>query len=76
MIEQTDMDSLLIENLLGTLNISTSDVIIPDGPGNTLFPSINRDIAKWIDQQLDWRDAVSFAFLMVEKVKIALELSK
>jgi len=76
MIEQSDMDSLVIENLLGTLNISTSDVIIPDGPGNTLFPSINRDIAKWIDQQLDWRDAVSFAFLMVEKVKIALELSK
>eukprot|EP00092_Neocalanus_flemingeri_P063231 GFUD01076461.1.p1 GENE.GFUD01076461.1~~GFUD01076461.1.p1 ORF type:complete len:523 (+),score=152.86 GFUD01076461.1:49-1617(+) len=67
----------IIEELLFNFEVTSKDVISHDGPVfPNVFPDIDRKTAKWIDQQLDWEDAVSFAFLMVEKVDIALKLSR
>jgi len=67
----------MIDQLLETFAVTSADVISHDGPVfPNVFPDIDRKIAIWIDQQLDWQDAVSFAFLMVEKVDIALKLSR
>ena len=71
-----DSDFGVIENLLGKLNIVSSDVFIPDGPDRILLPKIDRKIATWIDQQLDWREAVSVAFLLIPSMKVALRVIK
>merc|ERR1711892_485006 len=65
------------EDILKAIGVSSEDVISQDGPEFPhAFPLIDREIALWIDQQLDWEDAVSFAFLVVEKDTIALQLSR
>ena len=67
----------MIEELLQNFQVTSKDVISHDGPVfPNVFPDIDRKTAKWIDQQLDWEDAVSFAFLIVDKVDIALKLSR
>jgi len=67
----------LIETLLKSINLTSKDVISHDGPVfPDRFPEIDMQTAKWIDRQLDWQDAVSFSFLMVEKVEVALQLSR
>ena len=67
----------MIENLLQSLGVTSADVISHDGPVfPEVFPKIDPEIARWIDQQLDWQDAISFAFLVVDKVDIAIQLSR
>ena len=67
----------MIEELLQRFDVTSKDVISHDGPVfPNVFPEIDRGTAKWIDQHLDWEDAVSFSFLIVEKVDIALKLSR
>ena len=67
----------MIEELLQNFHVTSKDVISHDGPVfPNVFPDIDRKTAKWIDQQLDWEDAVSFSFLVVDKVDIALKLSR
>ena len=66
-----------IEEILHNIGVSSVDVISHDGsefPNS--FPVIDRQIAHWIDQQLEWEDAVAFAFLVVQKEEIALQLSR
>lgn len=66
-----------IENLLESLGVTSADVIRHDGPVfPDVFPKIDGEIARWIDQQLDWQDAISFVFLVVDKVDIAIKLSR
>ena len=68
---------VFIESLLQSIDVTSKDVISHDGPVfPDTFPEIDMKTAKWIDKQLDWQDAVSFSFLMVEKVEIALKLSR
>jgi len=68
---------ITIEELLGHFDITSADVICHDGPVfPDVCPNIDKVTAKWIDQQLEWEDAVSFAFLIVEKVDIALKLAR
>merc|ERR1719431_33230 len=68
---------ITIEELLGHFDITSADVICHDGPVfPDVCPNIDKTTAKWIDQQLEWEDAVSFAFLIVEKVDIALKLAR
>jgi len=63
------------EDILKAIGVSSEDVISQDGPEFPhAFPVINKEIALWIDQELDWEDAVSFAFLVVDKNDIALKL--
>ena len=70
-------NSVMIESLLQSIEVTSEDVISHDGPVfSDSFPEIDMKTAKWIDRQLDWQDAVSFSFLMVEKVEIALKLSR
>merc|ERR1712013_849328 len=76
MIEKRQRD-VMIETLLQSIEVTSEDVISHDGPVfSDSFPEIDMKTAKWIDRQLDWQDAVSFSFLMVEKVEIALKLSR
>jgi len=72
------MDDVSIDQILETHGISSVDVIAHDGPVEYphFFPSIKEETALWIDEQLDWEDAVSIAFLIVQKEDIALQLSK
>ena len=72
------MDDVSIDQILETHGISSVDVIAHDGPAEYphFFPSIKEETALWIDEQLDWEDAVSIAFLIVQKEDIALQLSK
>ena len=72
------MDEVSIDQILNTHGLSSEDVITHDGPEEFphFFPSIKRETALWIDEQLDWEDAVSIAFLTVQKEDIALQLSK
>ena len=67
-----------IEEILNAIGLSSGDVISHDGPTEFPhgFPLINRETAMWIDEQLDWQDAISFAFLTVHKDDIALQLSR
>ena len=66
-----------IEEILHNIGVSSVDVINHDGPEfPNSFPVIDRQIAHWIDQQLEWEDAVAFAFLVVQKEEIALQLSR
>ena len=66
-----------IEDILKSIGVSSLDVISHDGPVfANVFPAVDRQTAHWIDQQLDWQDAVSFAFLVVQKDDIALQLSR
>ena len=67
-----------IDHILNTHGINSEDVITHDGPEEFphFFPSIKEDTALWIDEQLEWEDAVSIAFLTVQKEDIALQLSK
>ena len=66
-----------IEEILHNIGVSSVDVISHDGPAfPSSFPVIDRQIAHWIDQQLEWEDAVAFAFLVVQKEEIALQLSR
>merc|ERR1712013_755835 len=70
-------NGVMIESLLQSIEVTSEDVISHDGPVfSDSFPEIDMKTAKWIDRQLDWQDAVSFSFLMVEKVEIALKLSR
>ena len=65
------------KEILHNNGVSSVDVISHDGsefPNS--FPVIDRQIAHWIDQQLEWEDAVAFAFLVVQKEEIALQLSR
>ena len=70
--------SIDIEEILNTHGLSPVDVIDQDGPAEYphAFPIINQDTARWIDEQLDWEDAVAIAFLTVQKDDIALQLSR
>ena len=66
-----------IEEILHNIGVSSVDVISHDGPEfPNSFPVIDRQIAHWIDQQLESEDAVAFAFLVVQKEEIALQLSR
>ena len=71
-MEQTDLNSMVLKNLLEGLGNSVSDFIIPDSPRH--YPLIDEKQAKWIDHQVDWRDAVSLTFLMVDNRKVALNI--
>ena len=66
-----------IEEILHNIGVSSVDNISHDGPEfPNSFPVIDRQIAHWIDQQLESEDAVAFAFLVVQKEEIALQLSR
>ena len=66
-----------IEEILHNIGVASVDVISHDGPEfPNSFPVIDRQIAHWIDQQLEWEDAVAFAFLVVQKEEISLQLSR
>ena len=64
-----------LEDLLRDLNLASDNNITVDGPviSNDL-PSINKDEVIYIDQQLDWEDAVSICFLTISEVDLAFEI--
>ena len=65
----------MIDKLVEKLGITSADVISHDGPVfEHLFPPIDMKTAKWIDKQLDWEDAVSFTFIVVENVDTAFKI--
>ena len=77
MAKQIASMDVSIEDILHNIGVSSMDVISHDGPEfPNSFPVIDRQIAHWIDQQLEWEDAVAFAFLVVQKEEIALQLSR
>jgi len=66
-----------IENILQNIGLSSEEVIHHDGPVfANVFPGIDNATAKWIDEQLDWEDAVSLVFLAVHQYSKALQLGR
>jgi len=71
----SSFEHLLIEELISSSNTSSFHRITHDGPvfatERSSFPTITRKAAEIIDKNVNWQDAISLTFLVLEKASIA-----